>query len=107
MVANGFAVLRSSRASSTSDSPSPQRQPRPCPIVFSNWLRLDGKREIHCRLLNMEREARVPQRDIELQLACKTSLRVLNAANDFKRRSRRLRFRRGSTLSRDPDLDIN
>src|SRR4051812_21134036 len=46
IVANGFAVLRSSRASSTSDSPSPPRRPRPCPIVFSNWLRLDGKREL-------------------------------------------------------------
>src|SRR3954453_8603603 len=42
----GASIVGLSSKQSMSDWPSPQRQPRQCPIASSNWLRLDGKREI-------------------------------------------------------------
>src|SRR3954470_10160754 len=42
----GASTAATSSKQSTSDWPSPPRRPRPCPIASSNWLRLDGKRDI-------------------------------------------------------------
>src|SRR5215210_6057012 len=42
----GASTAASSSKQSTSDWPSPPRRPRQCPIACSNWLRLDGKRDI-------------------------------------------------------------
>src|SRR3954468_9561914 len=41
----GASTAASSSKQFTSDWPSLPRRPRQCPIAFSNWLRLDGKRE--------------------------------------------------------------